>query len=132
MFLPNISLSKPDPEPKSVLIVPTPESVRPGRDDPLKAMVSLPSSFTEYAEFIVMVTSTELVPSSAMVTVPTEPEIPRLFELRLNVTESADAIGATARAAATNKIDAAIFRFVILTTRFSCYDEVFSEIWIAL
>jgi hypothetical protein len=59
-----------------------------------------------------------------MVTEPTDPEIPRLFELRLNVIESADAIGAMARAAATNKADTAIFRLVILTTRFSSFDEV--------
>ena len=68
---------------------------------------------------MVMVTSTELVPLSAIVTMPTEPEIPRLFELRLNVNESADAIGAMARAAATNKTDAAIFKVVILTRCFS-------------
>ena len=59
-----------------------------------------------------------------MVIVPTEPEIPRLFELKLKVTEFADAIGDMARAAATNKTDTAILRLVILTTRFSSYDEV--------
>jgi hypothetical protein len=59
-----------------------------------------------------------------MVTVPTEPAIPRLFELRLNVTEFAEAAGVRARAAATNKTDTAILRLVILTTRFSSYDEV--------
>ena len=50
-----------------------------------------------------------------MVTVPTEPEIPKLFELRLNVIELADANGAMARAAATNKTAIAIFRLVFLT-----------------
>src|SRR5258708_32070511 len=124
MFLFNSSLSKPVPEPKSVLIELTLASVRPERD-PLKATVSLPFPFTEYVGFMVMVTSTELAPASAIVTVPTEPEIPRLFELKLNVIESADAIGAIARAAAINKTDNAILRLAILTTRFSSYDEVF-------
>jgi hypothetical protein len=50
-----------------------------------------------------------------MVTVPTDPEIPRLFELRLYVIEFADANGVMARAAATNKAAIAIFRLVFLT-----------------
>jgi len=53
-----------------------------------------------------------------MVTVPIEPEIPRLlFEPRLNVTEFADAIGAMAKVTATNRIDTAILRLVVLTAR---------------
>jgi hypothetical protein len=64
-----------------------------------------------------------LSPVSAMVTVPTDPEIPKLFELRLKVIEFADAIGAMAKAAAINKTDAASLRLVTLTKR-SPYDEV--------
>jgi len=77
---------------------------------------------------MVMLTVTWFRPESVIVTVPTEPAIPRLFEVKLKEIEFADAIGAMARAAATNKTDTAIFRFVILTTRFSSYDEVVSFI----
>jgi hypothetical protein len=49
--------------------------------------------------------------------VPTEPEIPRLLELRLNVTEFADAIGAMAKAAAIDKTDIAILKLLIVTAR---------------
>src|ERR1700732_5306681 len=66
-----------------------------------------------------MLTVTWLRPVSVTVTVPTEPEIPRLFELNLYVIEFANAVGAMARAAATNKTDAAIFKVVILTRCFS-------------
>lgn len=59
-----------------------------------------------------------------MVTVPIDPEIPRLFELKLKVIELADAIGTMAKAAAIHKIGIAIFKLVILTARFSIYDEV--------
>ena len=58
-----------------------------------------------------------------MVTVPTEPEIPKLLELRLNVTEFADAIGVMAKAAAIDKTDIAILKLLIVTAR-SPYDEV--------
>jgi len=59
-----------------------------------------------------------------MVTVPIDPEIPRLFELRLKVIEFADAIGAMAKAAAIHRIGTATLRLVMLTARFSIYDEV--------
>jgi hypothetical protein len=58
-----------------------------------------------------------------METVPTDPEIPKLFELRLNVIEFADAIGTMVKAAAINKPDTASLRLVTLTAR-SPYDEV--------
>jgi hypothetical protein len=61
-----------------------------------------------------------------MVTVPTDPEIPKLFELRLKVIEFADAVGAMAKAAAINKTDAASLRLVTLTKR-SPYDEVLPQ-----
>jgi hypothetical protein len=66
-----------------------------------------------------MLTVTWLSPVSVRVTVPIEPEIPRLFALKLYVIEFADAIGVMARAAAINKTDAAIFKLVILTGCFS-------------
>jgi hypothetical protein len=71
-----------------------------------------------------IVTSTWFGPASATVTVPIEPEIPRLFELRLKVIELADAIGVMAKAAAIHKIGTATFKLVIRTARFSIYDEV--------
>ena len=58
-----------------------------------------------------------------MVTVPTDPEIPKLLKLRLNVVEFADAIGTMVKAAAINKTDTASLRLVTLTKR-SPYDEV--------
>ena len=59
-----------------------------------------------------------------MMTVPTDPEIPRLFELRLKSIEFADAIGAMAKAAATHRTGTTILRLVILTARISINDEV--------
>jgi hypothetical protein len=78
-----------------------------------------------------MLTLTEFGPASVMVTVPTDPEIPRLFELRLNEIEFADAIGVMARAAAKHKTGITIFRAEILTARVSRNDEVYSKIRIA-
>jgi hypothetical protein len=67
---------------------------------------------------MLMLTLTLLDPASAMVIVPTDPEIPRLFELRLKVIEFADAIGAMAKAAAIHRIGTATLRLVMLTARF--------------
>jgi hypothetical protein len=66
---------------------------------------------------MLMLTLTALGPASVMVTVPTDPDIPRLFELRLKVIEFADAIGVMARAAAKQRTGTTIFKAVILTVR---------------
>ena len=64
-------------------------------------------------------------------TVPTEPEIPRLFELRLNVTEFADAIGAMAKAAAIDKTDIAILRLLIFTARSPFATKLFHPLMVS-
>src|ERR1700756_3369788 len=54
---------------------------------------SPPSSLMEKPAFIAMLTVTWFVPVSAIVTVPTDPEIPRLLFVRLKETEDAQADG---------------------------------------
>ncbi len=57
---------------------------------PFKA-TSPPGSLSEKPGFIVIVTVTWLAPVSLKATVPTDPEIPRLFEVRSKLMESARA-----------------------------------------
>jgi hypothetical protein len=64
---------------------------------------------------MLMLTLTALGPASAIVTVPTDPEIPRLFELRLKVIELADALGAIAKAAAIHRTGTRSLKVAILT-----------------
>ena len=59
-------------------------------EGPLNAM-SPPSSLSENPTFIVIVTVTWLLPVSLIFTVPTDPEIPKLFEVKSKLTELADA-----------------------------------------
>src|SRR3954468_12174764 len=77
----------------------TAPSERP--EAPLKAK-SPPFNFTEYPEFMAIVTFTcPATPVSAIVTVPIEPEMPKLFAFRLKVSESAEAAGTMANPANT-------------------------------
>lgn len=59
-------------------------------ETPLKA-TEPPGSLSEKPGFIVIVTVTWLAPVSLMATVPTDPESPRLFEVRSKLTELAHA-----------------------------------------
>src|SRR5678816_2728596 len=58
---------------------------------PFKA-TSPPGSLSENPGFIVIAIVTWLAPVSLMATVPTDPEIPRLFEVRSKLMESALAV----------------------------------------
>src|SRR6476646_4659793 len=53
---------------------------------------SPPGSLSDKPEFIVSAIVTWFVPVSLMATVPTDPEIPRLFEVRSKLMESALAV----------------------------------------
>ena len=73
-------------------------------ETPLKA-TSPPGSFSEKPEFIVIVTVTWLAPVSLIATVPTDPEIPRLFEVRSKLTEFAHAEDTHRKKTLTAKTD---------------------------
>ena len=73
--------------------------------------MSPPFNLTENPEFMAMVTFTwPLTPVSAMVTVPTDPVIARLFEVRLNVIESAEAAGTKPKPITASKESIDTFR----------------------
>jgi hypothetical protein len=77
---------------------------------------------------MVIVTETVLAAVSAMVTVPTVPEIPRLFPVRLKETELADAKGAKAKAVTTTTANAESFILEIRTADSPSKDKLLPKV----